>query len=73
MIQNEKQYKITKKRIAEMEDAIKKVNASGKIDLKRQAYLNSLTRLQNQMKAEIRDFEKLQKNGIGLKYLGNWR
>ena len=67
MIQNEKQYKITKKRIAEMEDAIKKVNASGKIDLKRQAYLNSLTRLQNQMKTEIRDFEKLQKNGISLK------
>lgn len=67
MIQNEKQYKITKKRIVETEDAILKVHSSGKRDLKRQAYLNSLTSLQNQMKTEIRDFEKLQKNGISLK------
>ena len=67
MIQNEKQYKITKKRISEVDDAIKKVYASGKIDLKRQAYLNGLLHIQNQMKIEIQDFEKLQKNGISLK------
>ena len=67
MIQNEKQYKITKKRIIETEDAILKVHSSGKRDLKRQAYLNGLVHLQNQMKAEIRDFEKLQKSGISLK------
>lgn len=67
MIQNEKQYKITKKRIAEVDNAIKKVHDSGKIDLKRQAYLNGLIQIQNQMKNEILDFEKLQKKGISLK------
>lgn len=67
MIQNEKQYKITKKRITEVDDAIKKVYDSGKIDLKRQAYLNGLIQIQNQMKNEMLDFEKLQKKGISLK------
>ena len=67
MIQNEKQYKITKKRIAEMEDAINKVHSAGKINLKRQAYLNGLIHMSNVMKTEIRDFEKIQKTGISLK------
>ncbi len=64
MIQNEKQYKISKNRVAEIEVAIKKAQATGKADTKRQAYINGLFHVSNTIKKEILDFEKIQKSGI---------
>ena len=67
MIKNEKQYKITNKRLLEIDGAVQKAQQSGKVDEKRQAYINSLLVLKKQMTEEIRHYNDTRSKGISLK------
>ena len=67
MIKNEKQYKITNKRLGEIDEAIKKASQSGNVDEKRKAYINSLLVLKKQMAGEIRVYDETKSTGIKLK------
>jgi DNA-binding XRE family transcriptional regulator len=64
MIKNDKQYKITNKRIVEINDAIKKAKALGKADAKRQAYINSLVIVQKRLHGELKEYLKLKDKGV---------
>lgn len=68
MIQNEKQYKITCKRLTEIDEAIVKAKAGNDTDItKKQSYLNALAYQQGIMKDEVREYEKTKNKGITLK------
>jgi hypothetical protein len=58
MIENEKQYKVTKTRIQEVEAILLKKKQQDITDLKIEAAIASLMQIKNQMESEIEDYEK---------------
>jgi hypothetical protein len=58
MIENKKQYKITKTKIAEVEAILLKKKKQGITDLKIEAAIVSLIQIKNQMESEIEEYEK---------------
>lgn len=65
MIKNEKQYKISKKRLAEIEQTIS--SRQSKItNAKEDGAVNSLTRIKNDIKEEIKQYENLKNKGLVL-------
>lgn len=67
MIKNEKQYRISKKRLAEMEQSIKSQKASINPGSKEEGAFNSLLRIANDLKEEIKQYERLQSKGLPLR------
>ncbi len=67
MIKNEKQYKISKKRLAEFEQAIAAKQSKALPNTKEEAAVNSLIRIKNDIKEEIKQFESLKNKGIPLR------
>jgi hypothetical protein len=58
MIENEKQYKITKTRIREVEAILLERKQQDITDLKIEAAIASLIQIKNQMEDEIEEYEK---------------
>jgi hypothetical protein len=58
MIENEKQYKITKTKIREVEAILLEKKKQDITDLKIEAAIVSLIQLKNQMESEIEEYEK---------------
>jgi hypothetical protein len=58
MIENKKQYNITKTRILEVEAILLKKKKQDLTDLKIEAAIDSLMQIKNQMESEIEDYEK---------------
>ncbi|MFZ1528809.1 MAG: hypothetical protein WAT19_08665 [Ferruginibacter sp.] len=67
MIKNEKQYKISKKKLAEMEAAISLKQAKVNPGSKEEGAIVSLHRIKNTLKEEIREYEILKRKGIPLR------
>ena len=67
MIKNEKQYKITKKRLAEIELAIATKQSKVSSITKEEGAINSLIRIKNDIKEEIKQYESLKNKGIPLR------
>jgi DNA-binding Xre family transcriptional regulator len=62
MIKNGKQYKITKKKLKELEELI--ANTPAAPDGKNELYISSLLRQKKVFKEEIRAYEKIMNSGI---------
>jgi DNA-binding Xre family transcriptional regulator len=63
MIKNEKQYKITKKKLAVLHQKIAEMNSEGdRLSLTRQLVLNSLLDMSGDMEIEIAEYDLLKKN-----------
>lgn len=58
MIENEKQYKITKTKIREVEAILLEKHKQDITDLKIEAAIVSLMQIKNQMESEIEEYEK---------------
>lgn len=67
MIKNEKQYKISKKRLAEMQAAISGKKAKVVRGSKEEGALISLIRISNGIKEEIKQYESLKTKGLPLR------
>ena len=67
MIKNEKQYKITKKRLAEIELTIATKQSKVSSITKEEGAINSLIRIKNDIKEEIKQYESLKNKGIPLR------
>ena len=67
MIKNEKQYKVSKKRLAEMEQSITPKQSQIFPNSKETGALNSLIRIKNDIKEEIKQYESLKSKGIPLR------
>ena len=67
MIKNEKQYKISKKRLAEIELTIATKQSKTSSITKEEGAINSLTRIKNDIKEEIKQYESLKNKGIPLR------
>ena len=67
MIKNEKQYKVSKKRLAEMEQSITPKQSQIFPNSKEAGALNSLIRIKNDIKEEIKQYESLKSKGIPLR------
>lgn len=67
MIKNEKQYKISKKRLAELEHTITSKQVSVSPNSKEEGAQNSLIRIKNDIKEEIKQYESLKNKGIPLR------
>lgn len=65
MIKNEKQYKVSKKRLAEMQLILKEKNA--KAGTKEAGALASLSVMMKDIETQIRQFEDLKRKGIPLR------
>ncbi len=66
MIKNEKQYRISKKRLAQIENTLTPKQSKTAPGSKEEGSINSLTRIKNDIKEEIRQFENLRKKGMRL-------
>lgn len=64
MIKNEKQYRISKKRLAEMEKSIAANKTKAIAGSKEEAAVNSLLRITAGLKDEIKKYERLQSKGL---------
>ena len=64
MIKNGKQYKISKKQLTELEQTIVLKQSKALPDSKEEGALNSLVRLKNDIKEEIKQYESLKNKGI---------
>jgi len=63
MIKNEKQYKITKKKLAVLHQKITEMNSEGdRLSLTRQLVLNSLLDMSGDMETAIAEYDLLKKN-----------
>jgi HTH-type transcriptional regulator/antitoxin HigA len=63
MIKNEKQYKITKKKLAVLHQKIAEMNSEGdRLSLTRQLVLNSLLDMSGDMETAIAEYDLLKKN-----------
>jgi DNA-binding Xre family transcriptional regulator len=67
MIKNEKQFNITKKKLAEVNELITKENPLVSKSLQKELYVTSLIRIKNQMQNEVNQYEKTKHKGISLK------
>ena len=67
MIKNEKQYRISKKRLAELESTLTSKQSKATANSKEDGALNSLTRIKNDVKEEIKQYESLKNKGIPLR------
>ena len=67
MIKNEKQYNISKKRLAEIEQTIASKKSKVVPNSKEEGALNSLGRIKNDIKEEIRQYESLKTKGLPLR------
>lgn len=67
MIKNEKQYNISKKRLAELELTIATKQPKILSNSKREGALNSVVRIKNSLKEEIKQYESLKTKGIPLR------
>jgi DNA-binding XRE family transcriptional regulator len=67
MIKNEKQYKITKKRLAEVEQIIAAKQPLAKPNSIQEGAIGSLVLLKNNLKEEIKQYESLKTKGIPLR------
>ena len=67
MIKNEKQYNTSKKRLTEFERSIASKQPHVLPNSKEEGALNSLIRIKNDIKEEIKQYESLKKNGLSLK------
>lgn len=65
MIKNEKQYKISKKRLAEIEQTITSKQAKV-ANAKEDSAVNSLIRIKNDIKEEIKKYESIKTKGLVL-------
>jgi HTH-type transcriptional regulator/antitoxin HipB len=63
MLKNEKQYKITKKKLAVLQNKIAEIEREGdRLSLTRQLVLNSLLDMSSDMEKEIAEYDSLKKN-----------
>jgi len=60
MIKNEKQYKVSKKTLAEVIEKIIKVKAEPNQNIKHKIFLDSIEDFKKDIEKEIRDYEKLK-------------
>ncbi len=67
MIKNEKQYNTSKKRLAEFELTIATKQPKVLPNSKEEGALNSLVRIKNEIKEEIKQYESLKHKGIPLR------
>ena len=67
MIKNEKQYRISKKRLAELEQTIALKQSKALPNSKEEGALNSLVRIKNDITEEIKQYESLKTKGIPLR------
>jgi DNA-binding XRE family transcriptional regulator len=67
MIKNEKQYKISKNRLAEMDEIIRKKKNSILPGSKEEGAINSLLLIRNDIKIQIRQYEQLKNKAVSLK------
>lgn len=67
MIKNEKQYKISKKRLAEMQAAISDKKSKVVPGSKEEGALISLIRISNGIKEEVKQYESLKTKGLPLR------
>ena len=67
MIKNEKQFKVSKKKLAELEHLTVLKKSKTKPKSKEEGALNSLFQIINSLKEEIRQYENLKKRGIPLR------
>ncbi len=67
MIKNEKQYNTSKKRLAEFELSIAAKQSKVLPNSKEEGALNSLIRIKNDIKEEIKQYEALKTKGIPLR------
>jgi HTH-type transcriptional regulator / antitoxin HipB len=65
MIKNEKQYKVSKKRLADIEQILKEKNA--KAGTREAGALASLVMMKNDIAEQIKKYDALKKNGITLR------
>ena len=67
MIKNEKQFKVSKKKLAELEHLTVLKKSKTKPKSKEEGALNSLFQIIISLKEEIRQYENLKKRGIPLR------
>lgn len=67
MIKNEKQYNTSKKRLAEFELTIAEKQPKVLPNSKEEGPLNSLIRIKNDIKEEVKQYESLKAKGIPLR------
>ena len=67
MIKNEKQYNTSKKRLTEFELTIAEKQSKVFPNSKEEGALNSLIRIKNDIKEEIKQYESLKSKGIPLR------
>ncbi|MEP6514261.1 MAG: hypothetical protein ABJA79_10345 [Parafilimonas sp.] len=60
MIKNEKQYKISKKRLAEVVEKINKIKSNTEASLKQQLVLASIESFKTDLEKEIKDYDVLK-------------
>jgi predicted XRE-type DNA-binding protein len=70
MIKNDKQYKITKKRLKELNDKLEPYHKKT-LQPKDELIVNSLTRQKNQFKVEIKKYENLKNKSLSIFKLRN--
>ena len=64
MIKNEKQYRISKKRLAELEHTITSKQPKVSSGSKEEGTIVSLLRIKNDIREEIKQYESLKKKGM---------
>lgn len=67
MIKNEKQYKISKRKVRELHDQIDKIEKDTEENpLRNQLFLITLTTSKNEIEKDIKEYESLRKNKEGV-------
>lgn len=67
MIKNEKQYNISRKKLAQFEEVIAREKPLTSKSLQKEVYVASLLNIKNALKEEIKQYEKIRDRGISLK------
>ena len=67
MIKNEKQYNITRKKLAEVNELITIEKPLASKSLQKELFVTSLLRIKNQMQDEVNQYEKTKHKGISSK------
>jgi len=67
MIKNEKQYNISKKKLAELREVIAKEKPLAAKSLEKESYVASLSNIENVLEEEVAQYEKIKNKGISFR------